>query len=442
MIRKGLVLALLMFGYVASASADYAGAMLNYERQQYREAIQEFRELARDEDADAQYMLGRMHEAGNGTPQDFVEAHKWYNLSASRGHRHAAGARDAVAARMTVQQIAEAQHAARSWQAREPASAATPEPRRPEALSDRELVAETQRELNRLGYDAGPVDGLMGARTRNAIRSYQEQAGLAGDAQPSPQLLARLRQSGRDSAQAPAQAPSRAEPAEPAPVDAPVRVALQDDFNDGDFRRNPSWTVLSGDFRIDRNGLRSVVEIPDGRAPTGPSLRSERPEEVGLAMLRLILEQTGTVQPEAAPAAAETARIFVSAPIRNAFEMELDLASRQKAGSLELGVFQGNSSGAGYRLVYRPDMRPGLSLLKITSDGSEVIASSDGAINLEDDRFHTLAWTRDEDGEMRISVDGRRVIQARDISFRERFQGFVFANHGGDYSLGRIRVEN
>ncbi|EWG99818.1 hypothetical protein Q427_22760 [Halomonas sp. BC04] len=217
---------------------------------------------------------------------------------------------------------------------------------------------------------------------------------------------------------------------------------MQDDFNDGDYHRNPAWTVLSGDFRIDRNGLRSVVEVPDERAPARRSLSSDRPEEVGLAMLKLILEQTGSVQPEAAPVAAETARIFVASPIRNAFEMELDLASRQKVGSLELGVFQGNSSGAGYRLVYRPDTRPGLSLIRVTSNGSDVIASSDGAINLEDDRFHTLAWTRDEDGEMRISVDGRRVIQARDTSFRERFQGFVFANHGGDYSLGRIRVED
>lgn len=67
MIIKGFVFLLLLSGHIALASADYAGAMRNYERQQYREALQEFRELARGEDADAQYMLGRMHEAGNGT---------------------------------------------------------------------------------------------------------------------------------------------------------------------------------------------------------------------------------------------------------------------------------------------------------------------------------------------------------------------------------------
>ncbi|WP_374711068.1 SEL1-like repeat protein [Halomonas mongoliensis] len=28
-------------------------------------------------------MLGRLHEVGSGTPQDFVQAHQWYNLAAT-----------------------------------------------------------------------------------------------------------------------------------------------------------------------------------------------------------------------------------------------------------------------------------------------------------------------------------------------------------------------
>ncbi|MDZ7854071.1 MAG: hypothetical protein U5L98_15870 [Halomonas sp.] len=122
--------------------------------------------------------------------------------------------------------------------------------------------------------------------------------------------------------------------------------------------------------------------------------------------------------------------------------MELELASRLKEGSLEMGVFQGNRPGGGYRLVYHPNSNPGMSLMRLTSNSSEVIASSNDSLNLEDGSFHTLAWTRNQNGDMRISVDGRRVIQARDTSFREPFQGFVLANHGGDYSLGRIRVED
>ncbi|WP_240538768.1 SEL1-like repeat protein [Halomonas sp. SH5A2] len=436
MIIKGFVFLLLLSGHIALANADYADAMRNYERQQYREAIQEFRELARGEDADAQYMLGRMYEAGNGTPQNFIEAHKWYNLAASRGHRHAADARNAVAERMTTQQIAEAQQAARGWQPEGPPDSQATPASRPDidTLSDREGLAEIQRELNRLGYDAGPVDGLMGTRTRNAILQYQTDASLAANGHATSGLLKRLRQADRQEQEV-------AAPDKPQPTDSP-RLALQDDFSDGDFRRNPEWTVLSGRFDIDRGGLRSAVEVQDENASTTRGLRSERPEEIGLAMLQLVLEQTGNIQPKAAPTATQTARIFVSSPIRNAFEIELELASRQQEGSLEMGVFQGNRPGGGYRLVYHPDSNPGLSLMRLTSNSSEVIASSNDSLNLEDDSFHSLVWTRNQDGDMRISIDGRPVIQARDTSFREPFQGFVLANHGGDYSLGRIRVED
>ncbi|MEQ6917206.1 peptidoglycan-binding protein [Halomonas aquatica] len=438
MIRKGLVLALLMFGYITTASADYAGAMRNYEQQQYRDAIQEFRELARGKDADAQYMLGRMHEAGNGTPQDFVEAHKWYNLAASHGHRHAADARDAIAQRMTTQQIAEAQRVARAWQPEQASAAQVAPAARPdiETLSDRQGVAEIQRELNRLGYDAGPVDGLMGTRTRNAIRQYQSDAGIASNGYATSDLLIRLRQTERQ------EVAVATEPAASSATEDSPRVALQDDFGDGDYRRNPAWTVLSGRFDIDRDGLRSVVEIVDENASAAPSLRSDRPEDIGLAMLQMILEQTGNIRPEAAATETETARIFVASPIRNVFQMEVDLASREREGSLEMGVYQGDRPGGGYRLVYHPGSRPGLSLMRLTSSRSDLIATSDASLNLEDGSFHTLVWSRDADGEMRISVDGRRVIRARDTSFRERFQGFVFANHGGDFSLGRIRVED
>lgn len=49
-------------------------------------------------------------------------------------------------------------------------------------------VAAVQRGLNDLGYSAGPVDGLMGSRTRNAIRAYQIDNGLPVSGQPSRSL--------------------------------------------------------------------------------------------------------------------------------------------------------------------------------------------------------------------------------------------------------------
>jgi TPR repeat protein len=74
-------------------------------------------------DATAQYNLGVMYDIGRGVVQDYVEAHKWYNLAASRYSTweadigaSAARDRDRLAVKMTPAQIAEAQKMAREWQ--------------------------------------------------------------------------------------------------------------------------------------------------------------------------------------------------------------------------------------------------------------------------------------------------------------------------------------
>ena len=58
-------------------------------------------------------------------------------------------------------------------------------------------LLEIQRELNRRGYDAGPVDGWMGARTRAAIQDYQREHKLLVNGQPTSSLLAHLRDTTR-----------------------------------------------------------------------------------------------------------------------------------------------------------------------------------------------------------------------------------------------------
>jgi len=429
------VFTLLLLGFTTLASAastDYADALYAYERQDYRQALQLFNNLATTGDIHAQYMLGRMHETGTGISQDYVTAHQWYNLAAAGGHRHGAAARDAVAARMTAQQISEAQRAARAWQ---PMTASPTHPPPAETLSRQEMVAGIQRELNRLGYDAGPVDGQMGARTRSAIRDYQGAVGLARDGEPTMALLTRLQREDR--------VPTAVAPPTAADPPATTRVTLNDDFSDGDFRRN--WTVLSGRFEVDNNGLRSIVAQPRTIEPTAPTGRQDSREEMGFAVLQLILEQVAGQRPGGMPERevelAEPARIHTRAPVGNAFELELDLASHQRPGSIELGLFQGDRPGAGYRLVYNAGSQPGLSLVRLGADGGEVIASSEGTLNLEDGRFHTLKWNRDESGFMQVWVDDRRVLQGNDRGLRQGFQGFVLVNYGGDYHLRRVRLE-
>ncbi len=64
-----------------------------------------------------------MYDNGRGVPQDYVQAHMWYNLAASR-YRPGADRdlrdlavknRDIMAARMTPADVSKAQRLAREW---------------------------------------------------------------------------------------------------------------------------------------------------------------------------------------------------------------------------------------------------------------------------------------------------------------------------------------
>ena len=52
---------------------------------------------------------------GYGVDCDLVEAHKWFNLAASRGHEGAKLCRADVSDEMSAREIAEAQRRARAW---------------------------------------------------------------------------------------------------------------------------------------------------------------------------------------------------------------------------------------------------------------------------------------------------------------------------------------
>ena len=54
------------------------------------------------------------------------------------------------------------------------------------------VVHHVQSRLAARGYDPGPVDGVVGERTRAAIRAYQRDQGLPMDGQLTPELIARL----------------------------------------------------------------------------------------------------------------------------------------------------------------------------------------------------------------------------------------------------------
>ena len=71
--------------------------------------------------------------------------------------------------------------------------AGAPDRRAAAPAQDRRLVAGTQSGLKRMGYDPGPVDGILGPRTRAAIRAYQKDHRLPVDERPTPALALHIR---------------------------------------------------------------------------------------------------------------------------------------------------------------------------------------------------------------------------------------------------------
>lgn len=62
----------------------------------------------------------------------------------------------------------------------------------PEAGSGPAAIRQAQQLLVQLGYDAGPIDGVMGRKTKSAIAAFQRDAGLPVTGQPDDQLLSAL----------------------------------------------------------------------------------------------------------------------------------------------------------------------------------------------------------------------------------------------------------
>jgi TPR repeat protein len=89
-------------------------------RQDYAQAAAWFRKAANQGNRFAQADLGEMYRDGQGAPQDFVRAYMWFSLVASGAsdasiRDQAVRDRNELAAKMTPDQIAEAQRLASGW---------------------------------------------------------------------------------------------------------------------------------------------------------------------------------------------------------------------------------------------------------------------------------------------------------------------------------------
>ncbi|AJY44517.1 peptidoglycan-binding protein [Martelella endophytica] len=150
---------------------------------------------------DSQFNLAILYARGTGVEHDLTQSYKWFAIAAQNGDAEAAKRRDEVADALAPEALLAGKKAVADWHAKTPKASANIVETPPEwtaadvaaASVDKEaVVRDIQSILNKNGYDAGPADGVLGARTDAAIRAFQKANGFAANGEITPELVKAL----------------------------------------------------------------------------------------------------------------------------------------------------------------------------------------------------------------------------------------------------------
>lgn len=206
---------------------------------------------------------------------------------------------------------------------------------------------------------------------------------------------------------------------------------LYDDFRDGNYTANPTWTVSGGAFKVKKEGFN--IGLKSSVIPPGVTQQ----QSTGNVMLDIL----GAVNQQR-PTSFQYSAIYTPVKISNAFATRIEFTSADRFGRMDFGPYLGQSGATAYRVAYLPGQtQDSLRLIRITPKGAVAIATYKGALNLEDGRRHVLEWTRDRNGAMNVVLDGQDMMQATDRTIYKPFDGFLMINSGGTYWVRSVTVD-
>jgi len=84
--KKPLIVLIVALGLIRPAWADYQDGEAAYERGDYQTALREWRPLAEQGLAEAQWTLGVLYSVGHGVAQSSAGAAAWYRKAAEQGY--------------------------------------------------------------------------------------------------------------------------------------------------------------------------------------------------------------------------------------------------------------------------------------------------------------------------------------------------------------------
>lgn len=227
---------------------------------------------------------------------------------------------------------------------------------------------------------------------------------------------------------------------------------FSDDFSDGDYRNDPSWSVSTGEFWIDRRlGLRSEVvsrEIPERRQQE-PARRQSN-EDIGKALIGALLQdalggrkqQQREAEPEHSRTETIPASIRTAVAIPTTFAVEAIFSQNNRpgeSGQFEWIVMQDQQASNAYKVVISTGSKPMLEVIRVRSGRDSFLETVD-VPGIDDGGEHTLSWRQTGTGEINVFLDGEEVVKVSDRPFRHGFKYLGMINRGGDFSVSGIEV--
>jgi len=276
-LRRTLLAGALLLTSAGVSHGDYNAGSSAFNGGNYARAYQEFKQSADAGNSLAQFMMGRLYAEGRGVVEDNMAAYMWYDLAAGSGSRRAIAARDSIAAQLDANELERAQDLAAQWRASRPGSGSAPavaqDTPADTPINQPYSLRNVQVALSNLGYAVGTPDGVIGPKSRAAIRAYQVDSGMPASGEPSIALHEKLQ----------ASLAQRSGQAKPAPQQTPtVGAAMVSEAQTELRQRGYDITAITGTANAETTAAVRAYQA-DARLPVTGEISNDLMQQLRTA---------------------------------------------------------------------------------------------------------------------------------------------------------------
>lgn len=234
------------------------------------------------------------------------------------------------------------------------------------------------------------------------------------------------------------------------PYGTPV---LDESFRDGDYTRNPGWTVVNGNFWIDRSlGLRSQSQARPPQSDT--AVDSDPNANWSTLLMGAILSSMGGNTQGNTQASTQTttpaqggqgtpAVIALPVDVGNSFALDIAFTQHDALtdpSRIEFGMLDGSKGARGYSLILRTGPNPAAMLRRVDGTQGQMLQRVALAHPFAVGQVQNISWRRGSDGNMTVLLNGQPLLQATDRGGGESYHRLGVVNRGGDFALRHVTL--